>query len=76
MEEMKEIEEIERCMPLIGNTPDIIDGYLEGDIISFMELLVKYDKKNEFEKICECITKTEIESFREINNYLLSKIVY
>lgn len=68
------MEEIERCIQLIGKTTDIIDGYLEGDIISFMELLVTYDKKIEFEQICESIYKSELKSFREINNYLLLKI--
>ena len=70
----KELDVINRCIPLIGKTPDIVDGYLEGDIIELLTLLAKYKYKHEFEYTCKSISETNCATFREINNYMLTKI--
>lgn len=71
--EMEDIKEIIRVMPLIGKTPDIIDGYMEGDIINIIELLAKHNFNYYFEYICKCISESTLQSYRNINSYILSK---
>jgi hypothetical protein len=76
MDEPKELNEIKRCIPLIGKTPDIVDGFMEGDVINLLILLAKYKYNNEFEYTCKCISETEYESFTIANNYMLGMIEY
>ena len=76
MNETKELNEIKRCIPFIGKTPDIVDGFMEGDLINLLILLAKYKYNNEFEYTCKCISETEYESFKTTNNYMLEKIEY
>jgi hypothetical protein len=76
MDKPKELNEIKRCIPLIGKTPDIVDGFMEGDVINLLILLAKYKYNNEFEYTCKCISETEYESFKTANNYMLEMIKY
>ncbi len=73
-DEYKELLEVIAKIPLIGKTPDIINGFLEGDVISYVILLAKYKCDKHFEYICKCISETGYESFREINKYMLDLI--
>lgn len=72
--EYEDIKEIIRVIPLIGKTPDIIDGYMEGHIIDVIVLLAKYNFNYYFEYTCKCINESSLESFKSINSYLLEKI--
>jgi hypothetical protein len=76
MNETKELNEIKRCIPLIGKTPDIVEGFMEGDVINLLILLAKYKYNDEFEYTCKCISETEYESFKTSNNYMLKDIKY
>ena len=71
--EHEESKELINVISKIGKTPDIIDGYLEGDVIRVIKLLAKYNR-NEFEHICKCISETTLFTFRTCNNYLLGHI--
>lgn len=72
--EYKDIQEIIRVIPLIGKTPDIINGFMEGDVINIVELFAKYNFNYYFEVLCKCINESSLESFKSINSYILEKI--
>lgn len=71
---MSSIEQIQKLMKSCGQTPDIIDGYLEGDLIELMERMVGLDMKEEFAKLVYEISISQIASFNQIIPYLIEKI--
>lgn len=72
--EIETITELLRVAKLIGKCPSVIDGFMEGDIIEIMDLLAKHNFNKYFEHLCKCIQKSPLESFSEINSYVLSRV--
>ena len=70
-----EINAIKTIMLKCGKTPDVIDGYMEGSILSLMEDMIKLDMFDDFIIISNCVAKSPLESFRNIIPYFLNKIM-
>ena len=73
LDETEELNELNRAIPLIGKTPDIVNGYMESNVIDLLILLAKYKYKKKFEYACKCISETPYTSFN-VNFYMLQYI--
>ena len=72
-DETEELNELNRVIPLIGKTPDIVDGYMESHVIDLLVLLAKYKYKKKFEYTCKCISETPYTTYN-VNFYMLQYI--
>lgn len=68
------INAIKQIMISCGKTPDIINGWMEGSIISLMEEIIELDLEEEFNKIVSEIRYTTLKSFRDIIPYMIEKM--
>jgi hypothetical protein len=60
---------------VMKSTPDIIDGWMEGDILSLMELMIELNvKKEDFAFFVESVYYSPLKSFKETIPYLLDKL--
>ena len=67
----EKINEIKKIMLKCGEVPEIIDGWLEGDIISLILDIIELDLEEEFNKIVSEIKKSTAESYRNIIGYMI-----
>lgn len=65
------IDAIKQIMISCGKTPDIIDGWMEGDILSLLDMMIELNLEEDFSKIINDIRYTTIESFRSIIPYFI-----
>lgn len=65
------INAVKQIMLKCGETPDIINGWMEGSIISLVNIIVDLDLEEEFNKIVTDIKNSTLESYRDIIPYLI-----
>lgn len=68
------INAVKQIMISCGKTPDIINGWMEGSIISLMEEIIELDLEEEFNKIVSEIRYSTLKSFRDIIPYMIEKM--
>lgn len=68
------INAIKQIMLKCEKTPDIIYGWMEGSIISLVEMIIELDLEEEFNKIVTEIKYSTLESYRDIIPYLIQKM--
>ena len=68
------INAVKQIMLKCGKTPDIIDGCMEGCIISLVEMIIELDLEEEFNKIVTNIKNSTLKSHRDIIPYLIEKM--
>lgn len=68
------INKIKQIMLKCGKTPDIINGWMEGSIISLVNMIVVLDLEEEFNKIVTEIKNSTLESYRDIIPYLIDML--
>ena len=65
------INAVKQIMLKCGETPDIINGWMEGSIISLVSIIVDLDLEEEFNKIVTDIKNSTLETYRDIIPYLI-----
>ncbi len=65
------INAVKQIMLKCGETPDIINGWMEGSIISLVNIIVDLDLEEEFNKIVTDIKYSTLKSYRDIIPYLI-----
>jgi len=68
------INAVKQIMLKCGKTPDIINGWMEGCIISLVNMIVVLDLEEEFNKIVTDIKNSTLESYRNIFPYLIDML--
>jgi len=68
------INAVKQIMLKCGETPDIINGWMEGCIISLVNMIVVLDLEEEFNKIVTDIKNSTLESYRNIFPYLIDML--
>ena len=68
------INAVKQIMLKCGKTPDIINGWMEGSIISLVNMIVVLDLEEEFNKIVTYIKNSTLESYRNIFPYLIDML--
>jgi len=68
------INAVKQIMLKCGETPDIINGWMEGSIISLVNIIVVLDLEEEFNKIVTDIKNSTLESYRNIFPYLIDML--
>lgn len=53
---------------------DVLNGWMEGDILELMRLMIQYDMECEFRKITSDLLNSPLESYRGILTYLSESI--
>lgn len=64
------INAIKQVMLKCGETPDIINGWMEGSIVYLVKMIIELDMEEEFNKIVTDIKNSTLESYRDIIPYL------
>lgn len=64
------INAIKQVMLKCGETPDIINGWMEGSIVYLVNMIIELDMEEEFNKIVTNIKNSTLESYRDIIPYL------
>lgn len=65
------INAIKQVMLKCGETPDIINGWMEGSIVYLVKMIIELDMEEEFNKIVTDIKNSTLESYRDIIPYLI-----
>lgn len=65
------INAIKQIMLKCGETPDIINGWMEGSIVYLVKMIIELDMEEEFNKIVTDIKNSTLESYRDIIPYLI-----
>jgi len=65
------INAIKQVMLKCGETPDIINGWMEGSIVYLVNMIIELDMEEEFNKIVTDIKNSTLESYRDIIPYLI-----
>lgn len=65
------INAIKQVMLKCGETPDIINGWMEGSIVYLVKMIIELDMEEEFNKIVTNIKNSTLESYRDIIPYLI-----
>lgn len=65
------INAIKQVMLKCGETPDIINGWMEPSIVNLVEMIIELDMEEEFNKIVTNIKNSTLESYRDIIPYLI-----
>jgi hypothetical protein len=68
------INVVKQIMLKCGNTPDFIYGWMEGSVISLINIIVTLDLEEEFNKIVTEIKNSTLESYRNIIPYLIDML--
>lgn len=67
-------EKIKMIMINCGKTPDVLNGWMEGYVMELMECMIDLDMEEEFKKITTDLSKSPLESYRDIINYFIGYI--
>lgn len=65
------INAIKQVMLKCGETPDIINGWMESSIVYLVNMIIELDMEEEFNKIVTNIKNSTLESYRDIIPYLI-----
>jgi len=65
------INAIKQVMLKCGETPDIINGWMEGSIVYIVKMIIELDMEEEFNKIVTDIKNSTLESYRDIISYMI-----
>lgn len=70
------VNAIKQIMVECGKTPDIINGWMEGDILCLIDEIIELDldMEEEFYKIVSDIKKSTLKSYCDIIPYLIKKM--
>jgi len=70
-------EKIKIIMEECGKTPDVLNGWMEGDIIELMNFMIDLDMTKEFEKITTDLQNSPLVSYKNILKYnYFNKVIY
>jgi len=68
------INAIKQIMLKSGKTPDIINGWMEGSILSLLQMMIELDMEEDFKKIVNDIRYSTIEWYRDIIPHLIERM--